>query len=101
MYQTEVVDTEVIDTPTTFWTPSRIERLNAQFHYQSPETLLDWAAETFGTRAAMTCSFGGPSGMVLLDMVSRLHNPISVVFLDTGLLFPETYELAEAAARHY
>jgi phosphoadenosine phosphosulfate reductase len=101
MYQTEVVDTEVVDTPTTFWTPSRIERLNAQFRNQSPEALLAWAAETFGTRAALTCSFGGPSGMVLLDMVSRLHKPVSIVFLDTGLLFPETYELAEVAARRY
>jgi phosphoadenosine phosphosulfate reductase len=39
--------------------------------------------------------------MVLLDMLVRLGRGTPVVFLDTDLLFPETYALAEEAARRY
>ncbi|NTV64293.1 MAG: phosphoadenylyl-sulfate reductase, partial [Oscillochloris sp.] len=35
------------------------------------------------------------------DLVARHTLPIRVLFLDTELLFPETYALAEASARRY
>lgn len=52
-------------------------------------------------RVALACSFGGPAGMVLLDLVVRLDDRVPVYYLDTGLLFPETYALVERAARRY
>ena len=66
-----------------------------------PEDILRWALATYAPRITLACSFGGPSGMVLLDMVMRLDPTIPVFYLDTGLLFPETYALAEEAARRY
>lgn len=83
------------------WSPEELHQLNERFKTQPPETLLAWAAHMFCPRIALTCSFSGPSGMVLLDMVARLNLDISVVFLDTDLLFPETYELAALAERRY
>ncbi|HWQ15886.1 MAG TPA: phosphoadenylyl-sulfate reductase [Roseiflexaceae bacterium] len=83
------------------WTSDELARLNAQFRGRRPEELLDWATAHFGDEIVLTCSFGGPSGMVLLDMLARLGRRTPVVFLDTGLLFPETYALAEQAARRY
>jgi phosphoadenosine phosphosulfate reductase len=78
-----------------------IAQLARRFDGQPAEVLLDWATRTFGDTVALTCSFGGASGMVLLDMVARLGRGTPVIFLDTNLLFPETYALAEAAAQHY
>jgi phosphoadenosine phosphosulfate reductase len=83
------------------WDQAAIGALNERFRGRSPEALLDWTAEEFGDRAVLTCSFGGSAGMVLLDLVARRRLPLTVLFLDTNLLFPETYALAEAAARHY
>ncbi|NTU82757.1 MAG: phosphoadenylyl-sulfate reductase [Chloroflexales bacterium] len=83
------------------WHAAELQALNAQFAGRPPEDLLIWAAEQFSGCAALTCSFGGTAGMVLLDIVARHDLPIAIVFLDTDLLFPETYRLAEAAARHY
>ncbi len=83
------------------WSPEELQRLNKQFEIQPPEALLTWAVHTFRPRIALTCSFSGPSGMVLLDMVARLNLDITVVFLDTDLLFPETYELADMVERRY
>src|SRR5690242_524463 len=83
------------------WTEADLRQLNQEFRDQSAEALLDWATLQFGERAALTCSFSGPSGMVLLDMVARLGRGTQVIFLDTDLLFPETYALAETVARRY
>jgi phosphoadenosine phosphosulfate reductase len=83
------------------WSSAERARLNAQFSERPPEELLDWAAARFGDQMVLTCSFGGPSGMVLLDMLAQLGRRTPVVFLDTDLLFPETYALVEQAARRY
>lgn len=66
-----------------------------RFASAAPEELLAWAAATFAPRVALSCSFGGPGGIVLAHMVHRLDLPIPLVFIDTGFLFPETYKLKE------
>ena len=83
------------------WTDAALHRLNVMFADRSPEELLIWAAEHFGATAVLTCSFGGAAGMVLLDLIVRHRLPISILFLDTDLLFPETYALVEAVEQHY
>ncbi|MDB5073677.1 MAG: adenylylsulfate reductase, thioredoxin dependent [Candidatus Eremiobacteraeota bacterium] len=52
-------------------------------------------------RVALACSFGGPSGMALLDLVLRVDRGVPVYYVDTGLLFPETHALVERAAQRY
>lgn len=86
---------------TPAWSAGELDSINASFQGRSAEDLLDWATAQFGQRIALTCSFGGASGMVLLDMVARLDRATPIVFLDTNLLFPETYALAETVAQRY
>lgn len=83
------------------WDVEDLQFLNARFGARPAEDLLSWAARHFGGRIALTCSFGGAVGMVLLDMIARRALPIRVILLDTELLFPETYALVEAVERHY
>lgn len=52
-------------------------------------------------RVALACSFGGPSGMALLDLVLRIDGAVPVYYVDTGLLFAQTHELVERASRRY
>jgi thioredoxin-dependent adenylylsulfate APS reductase len=59
---------------------------------QPPERILAVAAARFAPRIAFATGFGA-EGCVLLDMIGRHRLPIDVFTLDTGLLFPETYEL--------
>lgn len=68
--------------------------------------LLRRAAACFGSRLTLSCSFGGAGGMVLLDMLSRVHRehglgPPDVFVLDTELLFDETYRLIEQCEQRY
>src|SRR5262245_41251361 len=92
---------KVIEPSTSAWTADELAEINGLFRDLPAEDLLDWATDLFGNQIVLTCSFGGASGMVLLDMITRIGRGTPVLFLDTDLLFPETYALAEAAARRY
>lgn len=72
-----------------------------QWEGASPQEILAWAAETFGTKLTLACSFGGVSGMTLLDMAVKASPDIRVFYLDTAFLFPETESLKDAAMRRY
>jgi phosphoadenosine phosphosulfate reductase len=67
----------------------------------SPKEVLRWAFERYGDDVTLACSFGGPSGMMLLDISARLRPNVSVFYLDTDYLFPETYALVEKAKLRY
>ena len=55
---------------------------------------LQWGLDTFGDGFALTTSFGIQAA-VSLHLVSRLERPVSVIWVDTGYLPPETYTYAE------
>ena len=67
----------------------------------SPQRVLEWAVETYGDRLALSASFGGPEGMALIDMVSRITDEVTVLTIDTGFLFKETTEFREEFMRRY
>jgi phosphoadenosine phosphosulfate reductase len=67
----------------------------------SPQEILEWAVETYGTGLALSASFGGPEGMALIDMISRLTNEVTVLTIDTGFLFKDTHEFREEVMRRY
>lgn len=56
------------------------------------EEIVRWAADTFGSRFCVTSSF---ADAVLAHLVSRVAPGTDVVFLDTGLHFPETLRVRE------
>jgi phosphoadenosine phosphosulfate reductase len=60
------------------------------------EEIARWAATTFGARFCVTSSM---ADAVLAHVVSRVAPGIDVIFLDTGLHFPETLKVRDAVAR--
>lgn len=73
-----------------------LDRLNAM---DAPE-LLRYAFETFGDRAAIGTSLQ-KSGVVMIDLASRLALPYRVFFIETLLDYAETYELLDRVQKHY
>ncbi len=78
-----------------------IQRFNAAMEGKEAQDILRWAASEFQPGLTMACSFGGPSGMVLLDMVMKLDPTVEVFYLDTDFLFPETYRLRDVCEQRY
>src|SRR5258707_9191137 len=69
-----------------------LARLSHSLEALPAEAILRWAAQQFAPRITFATGFG-VEGCVLLDLIGRHRAPIDVFTLDTGLFFPETYEL--------
>ncbi|MGH9181139.1 MAG: phosphoadenylyl-sulfate reductase, partial [Acidimicrobiales bacterium] len=66
---------------------------------QGAAAAVRWAVDTVGTAAL--CLTASMTDAVLIDVATRVEPAIEVVFIDTGLNFPETLETAEAVRRRY
>ena len=69
--------------------------------HSSPQEILAWGFERYHPDITLACSFGGVTGMALLDMAVKIEPEVSVFYLDTGFLFPETYSLLEQVKQRY
>jgi phosphoadenosine phosphosulfate reductase len=66
-----------------------------------PEQVVAWMLDRFaGRRLVMTTAFG-MEGCALIDMIARHGVPVSILYLDTGFLFPETLQLRDRLAQRY
>lgn len=71
---------------------AELAELNSRFETADPRDIVAWAVETFGDGLSVGASFGGASGMAILNMVAKLKPNVHVFVLDTGYLFEETHE---------
>jgi thioredoxin-dependent adenylylsulfate APS reductase len=62
---------------------------------------LTWAIDNFHPRLALSCSFGAPEGLVLLDMMHAIEPASRVFVLDTGRLPQATYDLMDRIRDRY
>lgn len=67
-----------------------LEEANKRLRDRSPEERMGWAFERFGEGLVLSTSFGMYSA-VMLHMASRVVPDLTVLFIDTGYLTPETY----------
>jgi len=74
--------------------------LSREFEQSGPASALRWAIEAFGSGVALATGFGA-EGCVLVDMIARIDPTARIFYLDTDLLFPETYELRQRLTDRY
>ncbi len=67
----------------------------------TPQDILKWAFQQYHPDISLACSFGGITGMALLDMAVKIEPDVNVFYLDTDFLFQETYALRDEVARRY
>lgn len=71
-----------------------------RFAAASAEDVLRWAIEEFSHDVALATGFGA-EGCVLVSMLSALNPGMRIFYLDTDLLFPETYALRDQLEARY
>ncbi len=59
-----------------------------------PQERVAWAVDQFGDRLILSSSFGAQAA-VCLHMVTTLKPDVPIVLVDTGYLFPETYQFID------
>jgi phosphoadenosine phosphosulfate reductase len=82
------------------FTEIETEAVASRLEDASPQQTLKWAIDEFGPRIALATGFG-PEGCVLIDMLAKIDPHARIFYLDTSLLFPETYALIKRLEMRY
>lgn len=81
-------------------TDEELKAVSYELERETPEAILRWALRKFGPEVALATGFGA-EGCVLIHLISRISKDTRIFYLDTGLLFSETYELREQLESRY
>jgi phosphoadenosine phosphosulfate reductase len=80
--------------------PEAINGWNDRFKKSEPVEVLDFFCRRYPSRIAFSTSLGAED-QVVLDILSKKGIPVKVFTLDTGRLFPETYDIIDKTSLHY
>ena len=80
---------------TTTWIDEDVAAINARFESAHPRAILTWVFETFEPKKAVMGTGFGASGVVLMHFLEQVKPGATVFYLDTDVLFPETYNLRD------
>ena len=75
-------------------------QLAVELDDSTPQELLAWALERWGSQVAICTSFQA-EGMAILDMAWRLDPRVRLFTVDTGRLPQETYDVMETVRQRY
>ena len=87
-------------TATKNWTSIELEPIAEELEPQGPEATLRWMVDQFHPSLYVACSFQQEES-VLLDMLHRIEPDIRIFYLDTDVLFDETYETRDRFVERY
>lgn len=77
-----------------------IDELNDRFHKVDPDIVLEYFLKEYNGKIAISSSLG-LEDQILTHMVCQIDKNTRIFTLDTGRLFPETYDLIEATNKKY
>ncbi|KMY50211.1 phosphoadenylyl-sulfate reductase [Peribacillus loiseleuriae] len=71
------------------------DRFNINDETKGARKVLEWAYSSYSEEQIVYASSFGAEAVVLIDLIQQCQPNAHIVFLDTGLHFPETYEVIE------
>ncbi len=77
-----------------------IEEINEQFRDADPLFFLESLCQLEENKIIFSSSMGAED-QVITDMLSKVGRKVRIITLDTGRLFPETYNVIDQTCRHY
>ena len=77
-----------------------VEQLNEILKDKNPQEILRFFIDKYKNKVVLSSSMGAED-QVLTDMISGMDESVRIFTLDTGRLFPETYELIDQTNKHY
>ncbi|MDP4187237.1 MAG: phosphoadenylyl-sulfate reductase [Bacteroidota bacterium] len=81
-------------------TQEEISVLNSRFEKKPAEEVLSYFLKEFKGKIALSSSLGAED-QVLTDMIATIDKETPIFTLDTGRLFPETYDLIDETNKQY
>lgn len=80
--------------------PAELQHQSSVFESRTPQDVVRWGVEKFRGGLTLACSFGAED-VALVDMVARIDPSVTVFYLDTDYLFPETFEVRDRIVARY
>ncbi len=77
-----------------------IDTLNQRFHNSPAQEVLNYFLDAYKNKIALASSMGAED-QVLTQMIASIDPAAKIFTLDTGRLFPETYDLIEKTNARY
>ena len=78
-----------------------VKNTNVDQYRKIPEGFLKWIVDKLPNSKVVMGTGFGPPGIVLLDILFKVTNNISVFYIDTGFLFEQTYDLKNKLEERY
>ena len=78
----------------------RIDKLNTALENADAHNSLDLVIKEFGDKIAFASSLGAED-QVITEIIASIDKRVKIFTLDTGRLFPETYETLERTTNRY
>jgi len=82
------------------WTQEELEKVSRELEGKDPSLAIKWAVDNFHPDVALACSFGAED-VALVDMLVKVKPDARIFYLDTGLLFKETYDVIGRINKKY
>jgi len=95
------MEAPLLDTPHPLSPELRAALASGELERLDAEALLRWGIGQFHPRLVLSCSFGAPEGLVLLDLMHRIEPSSRVFVLDTGRLPQATHDLVDRVRDRY
>ncbi len=77
-----------------------IDNLNAKFENSTPNDVIEFFTNKYKNKIALSSSLG-IEDQILTDIIVGINKDIKIFTLDTGRLFPETYDLIHKTNSKY
>lgn len=81
-------------------TQTEISTLVSKVDHKSPEEVISWFLKEYKGKIALSNSMGAED-QVLTHMICQLDSSTPIFTLDTGRIFPETYDLIDRTNKRY
>ncbi|GIN61883.1 phosphoadenosine phosphosulfate reductase [Robertmurraya siralis] len=69
--------------------------------FKGAYSVLEWAYQVYPEEKIVYASSFGAEGIVLIDLIHQIKPDAHIIFLDTALHFPETYDVIEKIERRF
>jgi phosphoadenosine phosphosulfate reductase len=77
-----------------------IDKINKTLTGKSPQEVIEWFLKDFEGKVAFSTSMGAED-QAITKMIADVDKTADIFTLDTGRLFPETYDLMDVTAKKY
>jgi len=79
---------------------AEIERLGLEFEKETPQKIIKFALDKYGSRVSFASSFGAED-VAIIDMIAKIKPGARVFTLETGYLFSETHDVIRRIKEKY